>query len=91
MRQRLTVSLAVGIFHLDCLSKFYASVYPAFIAALFKLYRIEPVAGAGKWKEPVANFAPGVALPVQDLRVKISLREYDAEGNEVEPTSDDES
>ena len=61
----------------------------SFIAALFKLYRIEPAPGAG-WKEPVPSFAPGVALPVQDVRVRISLREYDAEGKEIEPESDSE-
>jgi hypothetical protein len=77
------------MFHLDCLSKFYASVYPAFIAALFKLYRIEPVTDAG-WKDPVPNFAPGVALPVQDVRVRISLREFDAEGNEITATEDED-
>jgi hypothetical protein len=78
------------MFHLDCLSKFYASVYPAFIAVLFKMYRIEPVASAAGWNDLVPSFAPGVALPVQDVRVRISLREFDAEGNEIEPTSDDD-
>jgi hypothetical protein len=54
------------------------------------MYRIEPVASAAGWNDLVPSFAPGVALPVQDVRVRISLREFDAEGNEIEPTSDDD-
>jgi hypothetical protein len=57
-------------------------VYISFIASFLKLYVIEPVDPKG-WSLPQAVFAAGVALPKNDVRVKIRTRDYNMEGKEV--------
>jgi hypothetical protein len=56
----------------------YATLYPAFISGLLRMYEIEPADPVGwkkGWKIPEAVFAPGVALPKADVRVRIRRRE----------------
>jgi hypothetical protein len=63
----------VGAFEIPAVSSFLAALYPAFIAGFFKLYNVEPIEGKGL-RVPEAKFALGVALPIEDIRVKIRRR-----------------
>jgi hypothetical protein len=63
----------VGLFQLPAVSSFLTKLYPAVIAGFLKFYKIEPVAKAG-WIIPGAKFALGIALPKQDIRVRVRKR-----------------
>jgi hypothetical protein len=69
----LTCFVTVGFLQIPAFSSYLAAVYPAFVATLFKLYSIEPVESSD-WKLPKSKFAPGIALPTEDVRVRIRWR-----------------
>lgn len=73
------------MFHLPELSSLYATLYPAFIAGLLRVYEVEPADPVGwkkGWTVPEAVFAPGVALPKFDVRVRLRRRNGTDEGGE---------
>jgi hypothetical protein len=70
--QKVT-NIQVGFFGLPAISEYYAAIYPAFIAGFFKLYEVEPIDDK-EIKLPQSKFAPGMALPVKDIRVRIRRR-----------------
>ena len=72
----------MGDFHLPALSQYLTTLYTGFIASFLKLYSLEPSDPEG-WTIPLAGFAPGVALPKRDVRVRIRTRDYDQDGKEV--------
>jgi hypothetical protein len=72
----------VGSLQIPAFSSYLAAIYPAFIATLLKLYDIEPVEKSG-WKLPRSKFAPGIALPTEDVRVRIRWRNVLAQDAEA--------
>jgi hypothetical protein len=74
------------MFHNPHLSPLYNTLYPAFIAGLLRLYDVEPADPVGwkkGWVVPGEVFAPGVALPKTDVRVRLRRKmKMEEEGGE---------
>ena len=67
--------IVVGVFGLDEMSQLSEKLCLSFVAGFLTLWEVEPMNKDKGWSIPRTMFAPAVALPKKDFRVRISKRE----------------
>lgn len=67
--------VVAGLFGLDEMRQLSERLCLSFVAGFLTLWEVEPMNKDKGWSNPRAMFAPTVALPKKDFRVRISKRE----------------
>ena len=71
--------VVVGVFGLHEMRQLSERLCLSFVAGFLTLWEVEPTSNDKGWRNPRATFAPAVALPTKDFRVRISKRELPIE------------
>jgi hypothetical protein len=69
----------VGVFGLEKMRQLSERICLSFVAGFLMIWEVEPVNKDKGWSNPRTVFAPAVALPKKDFRVRISKRELPIE------------
>jgi len=69
----------VGAFGIDEMRQLSERLCLAFVAGFLTLWEVEALNKDKAWSKPRAMFAPAVAQPKKDFRVRISKRELPIE------------
>lgn len=70
-----------GVFGLDEMRQMSERICLSFVAGFLTVWEVEPMNKDKGWSNPKAMFAPAVALPKKDFRVRISNRELPIENS----------
>ena len=71
--------VVVGAFGLDEMRQMSEKLCLSFVAGFLTLWKVEPINKDKGWSNPRTVFAPGVALPKNEFRIRISKRELPIE------------